>query len=108
MESTRDIVVIIFGVTGTVASGMLVIMIFKLYGRTCEALERVGRASNDIHDAAEGVRSGARVAKEALTVVGSAVPGSNWSRMAYRTAMVIPRAVRLFSRFKKPPASGGR
>lgn len=108
MEIVRDIVVIIFGVTGTVVSGMVVIMIFKLYGRTCEALERVGRASDDIHDMAEGVRSGARVAKEAVTAVGSAVPGSNWFRMTYRTAAVIPRAVRFFSRFKRPPASNAR
>ena len=104
MESMRDIVIIIFGLNGIVASVVLVVIGFKLYGRTCEALERVGRASDHIHNVTEGVRSGARAAKETLAVAGSAVPGLTWFRMTHRTAATIARAAKIISRFKRPPA----
>ena len=105
MESVRDIVVIVFSVTGTVTSVVLLIICFKLYGRTSQALERVGRASDDIHEAAEGARSGVRLAIGTLQVVGPVLPGPSWFRVTYRTAAAIPRAVRFISRFKRPSAS---
>ena len=108
MEMIRDMVVLVFSVTGTFASVLLLIMGFKLYGRICDALERVGRASDDVHDIAEGIQSGARVAKEALTVASSTVPGSGWFRMTYRTAAAISQAAKLFSRFKRRTAQGPR
>ena len=58
METMRDIVVIVFSVTGTVTSVVLLIVGFKLQGRASQALERVGRASDDIHEAAEGLEAG--------------------------------------------------
>ncbi len=105
MESVRDIVVTVFSVTGTVTSVVLLIMCLKLYGRASQALERVGRASDDLHAAAEGARSGMRLAKGALDVVGPALPGPSWFRVSYRAAAAIPRAVRFISRLKRPPAS---
>ncbi len=75
MESMRDIIVTAFSVTGTVASVVLLIICLKLYGRPSQALERVGRASDDIHDAAEGAHSGVRLAIGA-TGRGPCPPGS--------------------------------
>ena len=75
METMRDIAVIVFSVTGTIASVVMIVMGFKLYGRTAQALEQVGRVSEDIHDAAEGARSGVRVTQGVLEVVGPAVTG---------------------------------
>ena len=106
MENTRDIVVIVFSVTGTVASIVLLFMCIKLYPRVSQALERVGRASDDFHEVAEGARSGMRLAKDALDIVGPALPGSGWFRITYLAAAAIPRVVRLVSRFKGPPALG--
>lgn len=105
MESARDIVVIVFSATGTVTSVVLLIMCFRLYGRTSQALERVGRASDDLHAAAEGARSGMRLAKCALEIVGPALPGPSWLRMTYRAAAAIPSAVRFLSRFKRSSAN---
>lgn len=105
METVRDIVVIVFSVTGTVVSAVLLVMGFKLYGRTAQALEQVGRASEDIHEAAEGARSGVRLAKGVLEVVAPALPGPRFVAMAHQVAATIPRAVRFISRIKRPPAS---
>ena len=105
METTRDIVIIIFGITGVMASVVLVIMSIKIYGRTCEALERVGRASEDIHVVAEGVRSGVSLAKGALEVVGPVLPGLGWIRSTYRAAKTIHRVTKLFSRLRRTEAA---
>lgn len=105
METVRDIVVIVFGVTGTVTSLVLLIVCYKLYPRVSQALERIGRAAEDIHGAAEGARSGARIASGVLDVVGPVLPGPGLLRLAYRGTAALPRAVRFISRFKKPPPS---
>ena len=101
METIRDIVVIVFSVTGTISSAVLLIMALKLYGRAAQALEQVGRVSDDIHEAADGVRSGVRVAKE---VLGSIFPGPRVVEATYRVVTTVPRAVRFISRFRRPPA----
>ena len=67
METVRDIVVIGFGVTGTVTSLVPLLICTKLYGRASRALERIGLAAEDIHEAAEGARSRVRLAQ---TLVG--------------------------------------
>ncbi len=105
METMRDIVVIVFSVTGTIASVVMIVMGFKLYGRTAQALEQVGRVSEDIHDAAEGARSGVRLAKGVLEVVDPALAGPRFVAMAHQVAATIPRAVRFISRIKRPSAS---
>lgn len=105
METVRDIVLIVFGVTGTVTSLVLLIICFKLYGRAFQALERVGRAAEDIHGAAEGARSGVRLASGVFDVVGPVLPGPGWLRLAYRGAASLPRAISFISRFKRPPWS---
>ena len=101
METIRDIVVIVFSVTGTVAAVVFLIMGFKLYGPASRALEKVDRVSDDIHDAAEGARSGVRLARTAMEVVSPVVPGERLVATAYRVATAFPRAVRFVSRFKK-------
>ncbi len=101
METIRDIVVIVFSVTGTVASVVYLIMGLKLYGSATRALENVDRVSDDIHEAADGVRSGVRVAKEFL---GSIFPGPRVVEATYRVVTTVPRAVRFISRFRRPPA----
>ena len=101
METVRDIVVIVFSVTGTIASVVMLVMGFKLYGRTAQALDQKGRASEDIHEAAEGARSGVRLAKRALEAVGPALPGPLLVGITYKVAATIPRAVRFISRFKR-------
>ncbi len=103
METVRDIVVIVFGVTGTVTSLVLVIVSTKLYGRASQALERVGLAAEDIHGAAEGARSRVRLVKGVLEVVSPLLPGSGWVRLTSRGAAALPGAVRLISRVKRPP-----
>ncbi len=101
METMRDIVVIVFSVTGTIASVVMIVMGFKLYGRTAQALEQVGRVSEDIHDAAEGARSGVRVAQGVLAVVGTAFPGTRLLRITGRVAVAIPRIAEITSRRKR-------
>ncbi len=104
METVRDIVVIVFGVTGTVTSIVLLIVSIKLYGRASQALERVGLAAEDIHGAAEGARSRVRLAKGVFEVMSPVLPGLGWLRLTSRGAAALPEAVRFISRFKKPPA----
>ena len=104
METIRDMVVIVFSVTGTVTSAALLFMALKLYPRISSSLEQVGRASEDIHVAAQGARSGVRLAKGALAVVAPALPGSSWVRTTYRVVAIIPRSLRFVSRSKKPSA----
>ena len=103
METVRDIVVIVFGVTGTVTSLVLVVVSVKLYGRASQAMEQLGVAADDIHGAAEGARSRVRLAKGVLDVVSQIIPGSGWVRLTSRSAAALPGAVRLISRFKRPP-----
>ena len=100
METVRDIVVIVFSVTGTVTSIVILVGFFKLYGRVCQAIEQVGRASEDLHEAAEGVRGGIRLAKGALEFVGPVIPGHGWARMFYQAGDAISRVVRIISRIK--------
>ena len=101
METVRDIVVIVFSVTGTMTSVVLLVMGFKLFGRTAQALEQVGRVSEDIHDAAEGARSGVRLAQGVLEVVAPAIPGPGLLRITGRAAVAIPRIMALISRIKR-------
>ena len=102
METVRDIVVIIFSVTGTFTFILLLFVGFKLYGRSSRALERFGRVSDDIHEAAEGARSGVRLVKVVLEAVGTAFPGPGSLIMSGRAADAIPRIVGLISRIKRP------
>ena len=105
MEIIRYIVVILFGVTGTVTSLVLLIIFINLYGRASQALGRVGLAADDIHGAAEGARSRLRLARGVFSVVGPVLPGPGWFRSTYRGAAALPRAVRFISPFKRPPAA---
>ena len=102
METVRDIVVIVFSVTGTIASVVMLVMGFKLYGRTAQALDQVGRASEDIHEAAEGARSGVHLAKGVLKIAAPVLPGPRLLRITVRAAVAIPRIVGLISRIKRP------
>lgn len=108
METVRDIVVIVFSVTGTITSVVLFVIGFKLYGKTAQALEQVSLASEDIHDAADGARSGVRLAKGALEVIRTSLPGPRLAAMTYKVAATVPRAVRSISRFKRSPASNAK
>ena len=108
METVRDIVVIIFSVTGTAASVVLLIMGLRLYGPASQALQQVGRVSDDIHEAAEGARTGVRLAKGALKVVDSVLPGPRLLTMTCCVAVTIPRAVRFISRFKRSSESNAK
>ncbi len=108
METMRDIVVIVFSVTGTISSAVLLIMALKLYGPASQTLQQFGRVSDDIHEAAEGARSGVRLAKGALKIVGPILPGPRLLTMTCRVAVTIPRAVRFISRFKTSPASNSK
>ena len=76
----------------------MIVMGFKLYGRTAQALEQVGLVSEDIHDAAEGARSGVRVAQGVLEVVGPAVTGIRLLRITGWVAVAIPRIAGIISR----------
>lgn len=105
METFRDVVIIVFSVTGTTMSIVLLIICFKLYGRASRALEQIGIASNDLHEAAEAVRGGVCRAKGALEVVTSVLPSPGWAKMAYRAGNAFPRVARFIFRIKKPPAS---
>ncbi len=101
METIRDIVVIVFGVTGTITSLVLLIVSTKLYGRASQALERVGIAAEDIHGAAEGARSRVRLAKGVFEVMSPVLPGLGWLKLTSRGAAALPEAVRFISRIKK-------
>ena len=103
METVRDVVVIVFGVTGTVTSLVLLIVCTKMYGRAAQALDRLGIAAEDIPGAAEVARSRVRLAKGVLEVVSPILPGSGWVRLTSRSAAALPAAVRVLSRFKRPP-----
>lgn len=105
METVRDIVIIVFGLTGTITSLVLLILSTKLYGRASLALERLGLAAEDIHGAAEGARNRVHLAKGVLGVVSPVVPGPAWVRLTSRGVAAVPRAVRFISRFKRPPTS---
>ena len=102
METVRDIVVIVFSVTGTIASVVMLVLGFKLYGRTAHALDQVGRVSEDIHEAAEGARSGVRLAKGALEAVAPTIPGPGLLRITGRAVAAMPRIVGFISRIKRP------
>lgn len=67
--TVRDFVVIVFSMARTITSIVLLIVCIKLYGRVTQVFEQVGRASEDLHDAAEGVRGGIRLAKPQPTFV---------------------------------------
>ena len=108
METVRDIVVIVFSGTGTAASVGLLIMGFRLYGPASQALQQFGRVSDDIHEAAEGARTGVRLAKGALEAVGPVLPGPRLFAMTCRVAVTIPRAVRFISRFKGSSESNAK
>jgi len=108
METMRDIVVIVFSVTGTISSAALLIMGLKLYGPASRALQQVSHVSDDIHEAAEGARSGVRMAKGALKVVGPFLPGPRLITMTCRVAVGIPRAVRFISQFKGSSESNAK
>ena len=105
MDTIRDIVVIVFGVTGTITSLMVLIIFFKLYGKASQALDRVGLAAEDIHDAAEVVRKTPRLAKALYDFVGPILPRLGLLRLAFRGAAAIPRIARFASRARKPPTS---
>lgn len=108
METVRDIVVIVLSVTGTVTPLVLLIICFELYGRTSEALERVGSASDEIHEVTAIARSGERLAKGVFELMGPSLQGRGWMRLAHRGAVVLPKAVRSIARFKRPPVSRPR
>ena len=103
MDTIRDIVVIVFGVTGTITSLMVLIICFKLYGRASQALDRVGRAADDIHGAAEVVRRTPRLAKGVYNFVGPILPRLRLLRLAFRGAAAISRIAKFASRASKPP-----
>ena len=105
METVRDIVIIISGITGTFALIVLVFMVLKLYPRASQALDRVGQAAEDIHGAVEGAKSGARLASGVFDVVSPVLPGPSWLKLTYRGAASIPRAVRFISRFRRSKSS---
>ena len=92
MDTGRDIVVIVFGVTGTITSLVLIIVSTKLYGRASQALERVGIAAEDIHGAAEVARSRVRLAKGVFEVMSPVLPGIGWLRSMRTTSASACRA----------------
>ena len=94
MELVRDIVVIVFAVTGTVTSVVILFMALKLYGPAIGALGRIGRAADDIHGAADMARTGVRAAKGTVEVVAPVLLGPGVPRLVSR----VPGALRLANR----------
>lgn len=105
MDTIRDIVVIVFGVTGTITSLTVLILCFKLYGRACQALDRVGRAAEDIHGVAEVVRRTPHLAKSVYNFVDPILPRLGLLRLVFRGAAAIPRIAKFASQARKPPKS---
>ena len=103
MDEIRDIVIIVFGVTGTVTSVIVLIIGFKLYRKASQALDRVGRVADDIHGVVEMGRSSVGLAKGIYDIVGPILPRLGLLRAAVRGAAAIPRIARLASRASKPP-----
>ena len=105
METVRDIVIIMFGLTATVSSLALLFMGLHLYQRASQALQRVGRTAEEVHGAVEGARRGVRLASRMVEIGGSVLPGLGWLTWTHRGAAALPRVVRSISRFKRRKAS---
>ena len=101
METVRDIVIIVFGVTGTITAAVFLILGIKLYLRTSQALKRIGRVAEDIHGAAQGAQSGVNIAKGAFDIVAGIIPGTRLLRPASKGAVALARAIRIVPRFKR-------
>ena len=101
METVRDIVIIVFVVTGTITAAVLLILGIKLYLRTSQALNRIGRVADDLHGAAQGAQSGVNIAKGAIDIVAGFIPGTRSLKPVYKGAIALARAIRIASRFKR-------
>ena len=105
METVRDVVIIVFGLTAAVTSLVLLYVGVDLYRRAGRALDRVGRAAEDVHGAVEGARTGARLASGLVEIVGSVFLGPGWLRWTYRGVASVSRVVRSIARFKRERSS---
>ena len=109
METVRDLVIIVAGITTILTLSVLVVMGLRLYARASRTLVRVGRATDDIHGAVEGARSGMNAAKEMLEIAGFLLPGAGWVKLTSRGTPALFRAIRFItgmSRTKDKPADG--
>jgi hypothetical protein len=101
LETIRDIVLIVFGVTGTVTSLIVLLLCFKLYGKASHALEQVGAVAEDVHVVTEQGRKLAGLAKGVSEILGPTMSPFNLGRIGSRGLAVILGIRRITSKRDK-------
>ena len=105
MESVRDIVVIVFGITGTITSVVLVVLGVKLYVTASQAMQRIEHVAEDIHGTAHDVRGGVSLVKGIVEIVSVFTPGVRLFKPIYKGAISLSRAANFVSRLKNTSKS---
>ncbi len=82
METLRDIVIVVFGITGTITLLVTLVVLGLLYSKLSRALDEVARPARDVHKAVDAARTGAKKAGEVLAVVSAAVPTTRRLKVA--------------------------